>query len=185
LRNKFLQMTSPQEFWQERKENATIISHNVPPMLARADAAFAVLSEALKKNPAPEERTDFYGNLFIIADEAAALANDANQLTHADGITADFSTLTDSLQFIYRNLGVICSIADAREDSEDTTGFYVGLEEQTLVFLRNGMENIRTRFARDRKVFLKTLSKADMDRFARAHTEFLTHYQNIADGILS
>lgn len=182
LRNKFLQMTSPHEFGQERKKNVTIISRNVPPMLARADAAFVTVSDALQQKNPDSDRSAFYNTLFLIIDEAVIQATDADQLTRADGIRADLSSLIESLQFLQRNLCILCATADAAGDSGDPDGFYHCLEMQTRDFLLAGLNKLVPTYNNDRKIFLKSLTKADIDRFAHAKTAFSDQYKNQIDG---
>jgi|GEM_PF-1674826 len=200
LRSKFLQMTSPQEFGQERKENVTIISRNVPPMLARADASFLVLTDLLRNIP-PEKCTEpDYSRFHALANEAYTMAKDADLLTKADHIQADFSDLTGSLSFLCRHLKVLQAAAEAKNSScdlkvgicaglppgpETQCCFYHSISEQILRNLQSALAKLCPAFQEKRQLFLESLTKSDMDRFARAHEEFMADCKKRMDGSLS
>ena len=200
LRSKFLQMTSPQEFGQERKENVTIISRNVPPMLARADASFLVLTDLLRAIPPEKCSEPDYNQFRTVAEEAYTMAKDADLLTKADNIQADFSDLTGSLAFLCRHLKVLQAAAEAKNSScdlrvgicaglppgpESQCCFYGKITEQTLQNLQRALEKLCPAFQEKRRQFLESLTKSDMERFTRAHEEFLTHCKKRMDGSAS
>lgn len=193
LRTKFLQMTSPQEFGQERKKNVTITSRNVPPMLARADAAFIVLAEELRS---AEQELD-YGKLLAIAQEARDQVKDADLLTKADKIHADFTDLIESLAFLVCHLQVLKSAAEAKNnycrrkesicavsypEPDHQCHFYSGIEKQLRESLQSALTRLCPAFLERRRLFLESLSKADMDRFARAHSEFTAYFKTCING---
>lgn len=195
LKSKFLQMTSPHEFGQERKKNVTITSRNVPPMLARADAAFLVLAERIC-NATPETAPD-YDQLLAIALESRDQVKDADLLTKADQIHADFTDLIDSLSFLVCHLEVLKAVTAAGKNSCRRDGsicaaaypepeyqcrFYSTLEEQILISLQAALSKLCPAFLERRQLFLESLSKADMDRFARAQTEFTAYFKTIING---
>ncbi len=192
LRTKFLQMTSPQEFGQERKENVTIISRNVPPMLAHADAAFTILTDVLCSAPDEHAGTD-YKLLAEIAENARKLATDADLLTRADHIQADFSALIESLDFLCRNLCVLSAIAEAEKSTwkraesicaqcNPDPGFFRETERTLLKNLRSALAKLAPAFLEKRQISLESFTKADMDRFTHAHSTFTVHLRNRLNG---
>ena len=192
LRSKFLQMTSPQEFGQERKENVTIISRNVPPVLARADAAFVVLSDALR-NISPEHATIDYDTFVEIAENAREQAVNADQLTRADSIRADFSDLLDSLDFLCRNLNLLKAASEVKNltyrraesictPCDPDTDFFRRTECALLKNLQDTLIRLTPAFQEKRQIFLESFSKADMDRFSHAHTSFTDLCKNKIGG---
>lgn len=193
LRSKFLRMTSPQEFGQKRKKNVTITSRNVPPMLARADAAFVVLAEKLQTTTAAFLNYDL---LLAVAQEARDQVKDADLLTKADKIHADFSDLFESLAFLVCNLKALKVVAEAKNDfsqspesictaiyptPEHQKLFYGDIEQQILKNLQDALAGLCPAFLEKRKLFLESLSKADMERFSRAHEEFSAHFKNVTN----
>lgn len=192
LRSKFLQMTSPQEFGQERKENVTIISRNVPPMLARADAAFIILTDALC-NAAPEHTGMDYSLFIEIAENAREQAVNADRLTRADGIRADFTDLIESIDFLCRNLKVLNTISEAgknickRTESicyqcDPDPGLFCSTERSILKNLQGALAKLSPAFLEKRQFFLESLSKADMDRFTHAHATFAAFFKDRING---
>lgn len=192
LRSKFLQMTSPQEFGQERKENVTIISRNVPPMLARADAAFIILTDALS-NTSPERAKIDYAPYAELAKNARELAVNADRLTRADGIRADFAALIASLNFLCRYLNVLSTVSNTEKDfcepadsiclpCDSNAEIFHEIELALLKNLQEALKKLAPAFLEKRQIFLESLSKADMDRFTHAHKIFSTIYKNKIDG---
>lgn len=189
LRSKFLQMTSPQEFGQERKENVTIISRNVPPMLARADAAFIVLTDALR-NASPDQPEIDYKLLSEIAADAREQAQNADRLTRADSIRADFTDLIESLDLLCRHLSVLKVISEAElnackraesicfHNAQNSEIIFQKIKRDLLIDLQNILADLCPAFLEKRQIFLESFTKADMDRFTHAHGTFTAFSKN-------
>lgn len=199
VRRSFLRMTSPHEFSsQGKRRQETIVSANVPPLLARADAAadtvFALLKRDLIVSMPDTERNAVYCFARKLTAEAENCAGEAMQNAAADKRKLDVAAFLEYMEFLELHLDILIALTKAqtlvetRSKSSLLTSVFQRQdllcsagELSILPFLQESVSSLSTAFEKNREQYKKNFSKTDSERYARAYDSFIAVYQKNLD----
>ncbi len=199
VKRRFMRMTSPHEFSsQEKRRAATIVSANVPPLLARADAAADTAAEIIRRdlvvNVQDTDRHTLYSYAKNLAEEAGRYAGEAMQNAAADKRKLELVEFMEYTDFLCLHLNLLISLTAAQMQA-DSPGKNSILPEvirkqdllcntgelAVLPFLQESVTLLAPRLEKIREQCRKIFSKTDSDRYARSYESFLRAYKEEAE----
>ncbi len=195
VKRRFLRMTSPHEFsGDEKRKTGTIVSLNISPLLARADAAANTLFAILQKDlivavPDDAKRNAVYRYAKTLASDAKANAQEAMQNAVADKRKLDLSALIEYMDFLHRHLEILSLLTQAQSQADTRTKstFLTGvIQRQDLLcsagelsifpFLQDTVSSLNNTFEKIQEQARKVLTKTESERYGKACAAFTAAY---------
>lgn len=203
VKRTFLHMTSPSEFGGA-KSFENIVTMNVPPMTACADAAYERLFEIVHRDLFMHSTEDERAKCYVFLRELAADARDTameiervsgiNEIDVGTGVFIEYMNLIIAvLDALIPMAAVQARAVSANPYRRDLPGgalaaalraadVLCGDSELALFhFLRETLDSLSSAFDKFREPFRKNFSKSDQERYAKAREEFIDYYRKAAE----
>lgn len=202
VKRNFMRMTSPTEFGSGGKAFGSVLTMNIPPDLARADAAFERASQLLRMRPPDmpdEERPDLYRAVLDLLDEVERLLSKCAFAAEGSKLDFDVSLYLEMERFVKRLVRLLEQVSIQQKvldfESKIFIPPYFGVAFQNAFseadpifsvceinvyrFLRECMDAAEPGIHKLRDHQKRFLSRNELDRYNRAYEEYARHYSTV------
>lgn len=200
VKRSFLRMASPFEFGGEEVHFDTLLSLNVPPMLARAGAAYERLMELLHLNVfshSLEERRELYSEMQLLATESASNYRLISQIVKVEKKRIDFQPISEYLDNLEQQILILKNTAEslalldlsskqltqtfgagALSPLETCDQVYTEGELKVFHFVLELVDFAAPTLKTLREQKMKLFSKGDLARYARSFSEYQNYFRS-------
>lgn len=202
VKRNFMRMTSPTEFGSGGKAFGSVLTMNIPPDLARADAAFERASELLRSRPPDlpdEERPELYAAVLELLDDVERLLSKCAMAVEGSKLDFDVSLYLEMERFVKRIVRLLHQVSLQQKvldfESKIFIPPYFGSAFQTAFseadpifsacelnayrFLRGCLDAAEPGIHKLRDHQKRFLSRSELDRYVRAYEEYSRHYAKV------
>jgi len=195
IKRTFLRMTSPSEFGGTEIRFNHELSLNIPPAIARGDAAYKRAAALIQRNNIIsfplDTRIKYYRLIELLLTDTAAQYENASNIAAALKIDMDFESSFKLFAFLAEKISLLLEIALSQEtmfSADDAFSQKFGSEATELLqnsdtvfaehevalsrFLTKLIASMDSRIENIRSQNLSLMAKADAERYIKAYTEF-------------
>ncbi len=202
VKRNFMRMTSPTEFGSGDKSFGSVLTMNIPPDLARADAAFARASELLRNRPPDlpdEERPELYSSVLELLDDVERLLSKCAMAVEGSTLDFDVSLYLEMERFVKRIVRLLHQVSLQQKVLDFESKIFIppyfgaafqtafseadpifsGCELNSYRFLRGCLDAAEPGIQKLRDHQKRFFSRSDQDRYSRAYEEYSRYYAKV------